>query len=311
MKHTAFLIILTLFFSSCGSYYKNDFHDNSPTSGKLKVYYEEGIEAHVTNQIETYLSQYPKAEIYSYACSDDEAVAAMYNDSCKAIIISRELNEKEKKLFSSKNASPAFSKLAYSGIALICNKNTKLKKLETDEFIQLLSEDDFFVKDSLGNKKKLSMLIAGANSSVMHYLQDSLLKNKKPGTNCHALSKTKEVIDYVCEHENCIGVIDFAALSDIDDEYYKNCMKKINFVALPNGKGQYSLPCQSSFKTGDYPLTRTIYYYRNTGEFSLAKGLESFIAGPKGQLTFLKQGLLPYRQQERNIEVVMEPMNLQ
>jgi hypothetical protein len=47
---------------------------------------------------------------------------------------------------------------------------------------------------------------------------------------------------------------------------------------------------------------------RKTGEFSLAKGYESFVAGPKGQLTFLKQGLLPHRQSERQIKINLEPL---
>jgi hypothetical protein len=33
------------------------------------------------------------------------------------------------------------------------------------------------------------------------------------------------------------------------------------------------------------------------------------VAGPKGQITFLKQGLLPTKQQERIVEVKMEPMS--
>jgi ABC-type molybdate transport system substrate-binding protein len=49
-----------------------------------------------------------------------------------------------------------------------------------------------------------------------------------------------------------------------------------------------------------------IYVIKKTGEFSLAKGFETFVAGPKGQNAFLKQGLLPTKQQERSIEVQIE-----
>jgi hypothetical protein len=52
-----------------------------------------------------------------------------------------------------------------------------------------------------------------------------------------------------------------------------------------------------------------VYVIKKTGEFSLAKGFETFVAGPKGQITFLKQGLLPTKQQERIVEVKMEPMS--
>ena len=31
------------------------------------------------------------------------------------------------------------------------------------------------------------------------------------------------------------------------------------------------------------------------------------MAGPKGQLTFLKQGLLPNKQNERSIKIIIEP----
>ena len=37
-------------------------------------------------------------------------------------------------------------------------------------------------------------------------------------------------------------------------------------------------------------------------------GIETFIAGPTGQLMFLKQGLPPNRQEERLIEVDMTPL---
>ena len=46
----------------------------------------------------------------------------------------------------------------------------------------------------------------------------------------------------------------------------------------------------------------------HSAEFSLGKGIETFIAGPTGQLMFLKQGLPPNRQEERLIEVDMTPL---
>ena len=57
-----------------------------------------------------------------------------------------------------------------------------------------------------------------------------------------------------------IGVIDFAWLSDVDDSLWKAHQTSIDFVAVskPNST-LYSKPSQSSFKTGEYPFTRTVY----------------------------------------------------
>ena len=53
------------------------------------------------------------------------------------------------------------------------------------------------------------------------------------------------------------------------------------------------MPDQSNIATKDYPICRTICIIRRSAEFSLGKGIETFIAGEKGQLMFLKQGLPP------------------
>ena len=68
------------------------------------------------------------------------------------------------------------------------------------------------------------------------------------------------------------------------------------------------MPDQSNIATRDYPLLRNICIIRRSSEFTLGKGIETFIAGPVGQLMFLKQGLPPNRQEERLIEIDMSPL---
>jgi len=111
----------------------------------------------------------------------------------------------------------------------------------------------------------------------------------------------------VSKHQNAVAFIDFSWLSDQDDPLNKQYDSLIRIIPLArDSKHDYAYPDQSNFKLGRYPLMRQIYIFRKTGEFSLAKGFESFVAGPKGQLIFLKQGLLPYRQAERSIHINME-----
>lgn len=298
-----------LLISACSTpYFKNDYVDNSPTSGKLKVFYDEGLKLHVENQAYTFEAQYPRAKVETYAVTENEAVDAFYKDSCKAIVISRPLNEKEVKAFESKQMHPAFSKVAYTGLAFITNRQTGLNKLSYESMLEGLT-GTFVVSDSLKQKHPLYFIFDHPNSAVIHYVQDSILKEKKLSGNSRALNNSMEVIRYVAQHPYAVGIIDFAWLSDVDDSLYKAFEPQIDFVAVSaKGSTQFSKPSQSSFKTGEYPFTRTLYVYRRTDDFSLAKGFETFVAGPKGQMTFLKQGLLPYQQQERSIQVNMEPL---
>lgn len=299
------LIILGCFisFTSCKDYFKNDYTDNSPTSGKLKVYYDEGLQLHLENHIYTFESFYTNAHIQPVQTSENEAVQALYNDSCKAIVISRMLNETEKKAFESKKYFPKYSAVAKSGVALITNVNTQIANLTYEQVTDLLTKP-FVCKDSISNDTKLNVLIDKKNSAVMHYLLDSVLKGKPFSSNCNVLNSSIESINYVAKNKNTIAFIDFAWLSDVDDSIYKANRNLVKFIAISKSNSTaFELPSQSSFKLNAYPFTRTIYVYRNTADFSLAKGFETFVAGPKGQNTFLKQGLLPTHQQERSVTI--------
>lgn len=315
---TCILLAAICMLSSCSTpYFKNDYEDNSPTSGKLKVYYDEGLQLHIHNQEYTFEVLYPGAEVETFSTTEDLAVEALYNDSCKTIMISRLLSDKESKAFASKNLFPKYSAVAKSGVALITNIDMPVKVLSCNDVEEILGGSGA-IKDTLGKEIKLYVLFDKKNSSVMHYLLDSVLKGKKFGPQCGVLGSTSESIDYIAKNKNAIAFIDFAWLSDVDDSIYKANKDKLKFIAI-GGEGcrkpgqlantnTYEYPNQSSFALGTYPYTRTVYLYRRSGEFSLGKGFESFVAGPQGQVTFLKQGLLPRRQQERVVNVNTEPL---
>jgi phosphate transport system substrate-binding protein len=285
---------------------QNRTDNNSPTSGTLKVYYDEGLSLHVKNQAATFESQYPNVSLQLYQSSENEAVQALYHDSCETIVISRLLTPKEQNAFASKNFFPKYSPVAKSGVVMITHIGTPLKQITNEELTDLLTAG-ISPKDTVRGALKLNVLFDKNNSAVLHYVVDSVLGGRPLSPNCNILNSTLESINFVAENKNTIALIDFAWLSDTDDSIYKANKDKLRIIALskPHSK-TFELPSQSSFKLGTYPFTRTVYVIRKTGDFTLAKGFESFVAGPKGQLIFLKQGLLPARQSERAIQVKME-----
>lgn len=292
--------------SACSDYYRNDYKDNSPTSGRLKVYYDEGLELPVKNQVATFSSQYPQVSLDLVQTSENEVIQALYDDSCEAIVTSRLLSPREAKAFESKQLFPKHTAVAKSGVAVITNRETRLDQISFEEVRALLSRP-YFIKDSLGREVLVNVLFDKSNSAVFYYMKDSVLGDVPLSPNCNTVKSSLESIHYVATHKNVIAFVDFAWLSDTEDPAYKANAGRIRILPVSKaGSDTYEPPHQSSFKLGTYPFTRTVYVIRKTGEFTLAKGFESFIAGPKGQLTLLKQGLLPTRQPERAIEVRME-----
>lgn len=299
--------ILFVVLSSCGL---NDdiTKKDSPTTGYLKLYYDEGLTLHMKNQVFTFMSIYPNATIDLISSNEKECIEALFNDSCKAIAISRSLTVKELQQFKTKNIIPFMSVVAKDAVALIVHKDFADSTISLPELIELLRGND----SSYVAGKHISIVFDNQNSGITRHIKDSIIPGIAFGRNCGAALNTPDLVKTIAQNPNAIGICDYAWLSDKDDRTTQEFLKQVKILAVSRKTGQLAyMPDQSNIATLDYPICRSIHIIRRSSEFSLGKGIETFIAGEKGQLMFLKQGLPPNRQEERVIEIDMTPMKIQ
>jgi phosphate transport system substrate-binding protein len=229
----------------------------------------------------------------------------LYNDSSKVIAISRPLTEKELSQFKAKNINPQTSFVAGDAIAFVVSKSFADSTISLAELTDLLKGND----STLLKGQHIKLVFDNANSGSTRQLKDSLIPNGTFGNNCSTVNNTPELIKAIASNSLAIGVCDYAWLSDKDDTTTKEFLKSVKILAVSKNDNETAyMPDQSNIATKAYPLCRTICIIRRSAEFSLGKGIETFIAGPTGQLMFLKQGLPPNRQEERLIEVDMTPL---
>ena len=297
-------IFLSALFISCGltdDITKKD----SPTTGKVNFYFDEGLTLHIQNQMSTFKTTYTYADINLVSTDEKTCIEALFNDSAKVIGISRMLSEDEIKKFKQKNISVNTSLVAQDAIAIIVNTNFSDSTISIQQLKQLLSGNDSnYVKD-----KHIHVVFDNQNSGSIRQLKDSILKKNNFGKNCSAVKNTPELITSISQNSLSIGICDFAWLSDKDDITTKAFLKTVKILAVSKKDFEKAyMPDQSNIATHDYPLLRNICIIRRSSEFTLGKGIETFIAGPVGQMMFLKQGLPPNRQEERLIEIDMSPL---
>jgi phosphate transport system substrate-binding protein len=304
MKHFFAFSLLSVLLASCGM--KDDItKKDSPTSGKLSIFYDEGLKLHIENQVFTFKATYKHADITTVASNEKACIEALYNDSCKVIAITRMLSEKELRQFKAKNIYPESSVVARDAIAFIVPLSFPDSTISVEALAQILKGND----SAYVAGKHISVIFDNQNSGSTRQLKDSLVPTGNFGSNCSAVNNTQELINAVAASAHSIGVCDYAWLSDKDDTTTKEFLQKVKILAISRGNAKLAyMPDQSNIATGDYPFCRSICIIRRSPEFSLGKGIETFIAGDKGQLMFLKQGLAPNRQEERLIEVDMTPV---
>jgi len=284
---------------SCNTSTKTSDIPNTPTSGELKVFCEDGMFLHIRNQAYTFERIYYNAKINVHYVNEKQAIEGLYNDSCKVIVISRVLAADEIKKFNAKNIYPTQVCIAKSALAFVVAANSTDSVISIDKIKKIIGGED----------TSYTMVFDNDNSGTTRFLKDSLLQGNPFGKNCFALKNTTELINHIRKSKKTIGVLDYAWLSDSDDSISKAFLSNVKILAVSESEFKIAyMPDQSNIKTGDYPFCRWVYATRRSADFTLGTGFSLFVAGQKGQIMFTKQGLIPFVQPNREVEVNTNPL---
>ena len=284
--------------------------DNA-TSGEVRVMVDESYRELFEMQIYTFESIYGNAKIRAGYLPESEALSRLINDSCKVVVISRDLTPSERKTFESNNLFPISTKIAEDAVAVIVNNENPDSVLSVEDIKSaLLGKDSlwksFNPKTALGT---INLVFDNKGSGNIRYMQDTLLGGKQFSKNVFAVNSNLEVIDYVSKHPGAMGFIGVSWISDMDDPRVQERLKQVKVLAIskdlqkdPEGVK----PEQAHIKTKDYAFSRSVYMINRQTRAGLGMGFVSFVAGEKGQLMMLKAGLVPGFPPERTIKVNLE-----
>jgi phosphate transport system substrate-binding protein len=283
---------------------------DTPTSGTIKVWADEGYEPVIKTSIDVFDSIYSRAKIADSYMSEAEAVRGLLNDSVEIIIISRTLNEKELAYFKSKGFTPEQTRIANDALAFIIHPDNKDTTFTQSILADVLSGKINKWK-TINPKSKLGdiqLIFDHEGSGTVRYARDTIAKIEKMPPNTAAMKTNKEVIAYVSKNKNAIGIISTNWISDTDDKGVQSFLKEIKLLGIAKETGAEAYtPYQAYLATGDYPYRRGIFYINaQARNFGLGRGFASFLAGDKGQRIILKSGLLPATMPIRLIKPVKE-----
>jgi phosphate transport system substrate-binding protein len=290
---------------SCGGGATPDGHQtittDEATYGSCSVSVDESYSIIMDAERDAFEATYPDAHVKVVYKPEGELVKDLMRagDSTRFIMMSRDLNDEERKFFESKNSHPSVLKIAYDAVAIISNKDNMNDSLSLNQLRQILAEKLVTWKQVNAKEKDDTINIVFDNRQSgnarfiqEHFLQDA--KGKLP-PHCYAVNSNSDVINYVCEHKNALGVIGVNWISDKDDSLSKEIMKKIKVVAISSDSlpNEYYKPYQAYIAQKKYPLWREVYIINREGRMGLGTGFAHYIAGDKGQRIILKSGLVP------------------
>lgn len=247
-------------------------------------------------------SLYTEAKPRMIYKTENEALNLLLNDSIRFAILARDLKPNEKKLMEQRTLPAEVRVFAHDAIALIVNKSSADTNITVSE-----------VKSMLNGKSKTEMNIVfdNPNSSLVRYLKELSGNTELNAKNIYALKSNKEVIRYVSEHPQSIGIVGFAWLNDPDKDY-AGAVQNVKIMGVKDDTDKkkndngFTKPSQETLALNTYPLSRDIYIVNCTNKQGLGTGFAEFMMSDRGQRIVLKSGLLPAHMPGREINIVTE-----
>lgn len=268
------------------------------TSGKVTFAVDNSFEPIVGQEMYVFKSRYPKADPKVLYLTENHVVNLLLNDSVRVAVLSRELDTAELNVIKRRSLDVQMLRFASDAVTLIVNETSKDTLASVAELKKMLNGQ--------GDPNK-TIVFDNPNSSLVRYLKELSGNKEFKQKNIYALKSNKEVIKYVSEHPDALGITGYSWLVDPDKDYasYVDKIKIVGVRDEANKKypNQYFKPSQETLVLKQYPLNRGLYIVDCSSKTGLAKGFATFIAGDVGQRIILRSGLLPDSMPSREINI--------
>lgn len=304
-KLTSYILVgLTLstgLFSSCNQQKSKDGRTDTYSSGAITFASDESFSPIIEEERELFEQVYTDAHLTPIYTSEAEAIQMLLDGKVAMAITSRDFKEGELAHLKLNKGFPLTIKFAYDGLALIQNKANTDSLISMKDIRRILTGEVTRWNQIYPNSKngEITVVFDNPKSSTVHWVEDSILGGKPiTSPNVRAVNKVEDVIKYVEENRDAIGVLGSNWLNDKRDSTNLTFRKEIRPMAVTNldvanERNSYK-PYQYYFWNDSYPLTRTLYILLNDTHMGLPTGFKNFIISQdRGQLVILKAGLLP------------------
>jgi phosphate transport system substrate-binding protein len=304
-----FLFCLALLCNACVERDKNGKVLDNPTSGSVKIAVDESLRPLLETEVDTFEGTYTYASINVTFTSENEAIEALMKDSVRLAVITRKLNKDEADVFAKLKLIPTQTKVAKEAVAIILNQDNPDSIFQFSQ-LQDMMRGKVTQWKQLNPASKLSTLdvvFDNPQSGIVRYLKDSVAHVDKLPGNFYAVKNNKEVVDYVSQKPNALGLIGVSWISDRDDATASKFLRTIRVARVSRG-GAAVQPNQAYIANRQYPLCRDVYVISREARMGLGTGFTAFVAGDKGQRIVLKSGMVPATVPVRLVHITRSPI---
>jgi phosphate transport system substrate-binding protein len=301
------IVVVSFLLTSCmvnGTRVPNE----TPTSGNIRILVDESFAPLLETEVSTFTTLYRNAKIEPVYRPEVDVINYFMNDSAKVMVTSRKLSDDQIKYLRDTLIVARTTTFAYDALALIINRSNPDSLLKFDE-IKGIFDGNITSWKNINRRTRLDrirVIFDNPKSANIRYFKDLFdIKDELPG-NFYAVNSNLEVINFVENNTDAMGIISVNWISDKDDSLSRSFIKKVKVVAVSRpylDDGSYYRPDQGFIYDKSYPFVREIYLISRETFAGLGSGFINWACAEQGQRIVLKSGLVPATMPIRLVQI--------
>jgi phosphate transport system substrate-binding protein len=284
---------------------------DTETSGEAIMAADECFAPIVKEELDVFTGINVEAKVTPIYTGEKEIFDLLLSDSVRLIMAARDITEGEKAKIREKKLNPRSQIIAQDAIALIINKSNidsvinfaTVKKIMTGE-ITKWDEIEGHKSKGLG---EIKVVFDNPGSSTLRFINEKILKGATISNNIKALKTNPDVLKFVTETPDAMGVIGINWISNPYDSTKLTFDETIRVMAIGTTE---KIDVDSAYQpvpyylySGDYPLIRDVYLILTDLRGTLPAGTVKFFASDAGRRIILNAGLVPNIRPTREIYI--------
>jgi len=221
---------------------------------------------------EEYMKLNPDVVIQVSGGGSGTGIAALLNGATDICEASRDMKEKEYKMAKDKGIKPYRVSVALDGIAVFLNEGNPVQNLTFQQLKDIYTGVVTNWKDVGGNDTRIILYGRENNSGTYVFFKEHVLEDEDYSPYTQTLPGTAAVVNAVSKDKNGIGYGGIA------------WAKGVKYAAVARtAKDKAILPSVESVSSGQYPISRDLYWFFNGKPTGELKKLLNWALSPAGQ----------------------------
>ena len=263
---------------------------DTPQQGEITMEVDESFASVSEALTSRYMALYPGTKINLRIKKEDFAFLDLLEGKARVIVMSRDLNENEKKAFEKETSLEWLpAKFAADAVVFIVPKNSPRESITFDE-----------IRKELGADTK-NIIFDGTNASNLNFVAQKLSTTPSK-LQFSIINGNKNIVEQLNKFPDKIGAIGLNTISRPYDPEAELLRSSVKILKVIKNQKSYE-PRVENLANMTYPFARVLYFLTNEKYFGLGNGFIRFSCTQLGQIVVSKEGLQPYHIFKREVQM--------